>query len=590
MKLVFFKEHMLTGGRRILAFVMLCVLLLTVFPCQAEAANDSLPEWLAILMDRMGIGDGSLSEAIGSGSGAAAAAAAASDALETAPYMRQYNALADALTGNGVQLKTETLSTTHTYTVNDILNRAADKHGCPYVHAKSGPNSFDCSGFVAWLFQPSGVYTRGGYKAKYPNSTAYYNTDNLSKIGVKIPIKDLKPGDVVYYGGHVGIYVGNNIMINALGGYNKKTKKSHGQVKLNYISKKLAKKNAKGYITGTKKDVGGKTFTCEYAFNGTPKYGVRMYGQEFSDIIVKNARITDIQVHPASYTDDKAVATIRLLGKSYCVYADADVVVTYGSATLKQGSKKDYTYKFNISIDPKYERDYVLGRKPIGTLKVTGVNHYKGVSATIELYLPQLSADSTAAPPAVTAPPKTPAPTATPTPAPTATPTPVPTATPTPVPISGFPECLLDFTKLNYGQIRQQDWVGGLYTDRVGGNGPGSWIFSANYASDTQDFQITCIFPGEFEDDSEYPCSVAVKDYKGGQSYYSIDGSSSTGYTSFDFGVGDTSKMTAIPGLTNTAYAEFPMDDGWILKVIFSDPDGDIGMPVMLTEAEIYRP
>ena len=587
MKLVFLKQHMLTWGRRILASIMLCVLLLTVFPCQAEAADDSLPEWLAILMDRMGIGDGTFGEAIGSGAGAAAAAA--SDALETAQYMGKYNAIADALTGDGVQLKTETISTTHTYTVNDILNRAADKFGKPYVHAKSGPDSFDCSGFVAWLFQPSGVYTRGGYKAKYPNDVAIYR-DNYSRVGVKISIKDLKPGDVVVYGGHVGIYVGNNIMINALGGYNDETGISHGEVKLNYISDKLAKKNRDGSTKKTEQRVGTKkTFSCAAPFSGTPKHGVRMYGQEFSDIIVKNAHITGIQVHSASYTDDKAVAIIRLLGKSYCVYADADVVVQYGSATLKQGSKKDYTYKFNITLDPKYERDYVLGKKPIGMLTVTGVNHYKGVSAKVELYLPQLSADNAAAPPAVTAPPKTPAPTA----APTATHTPAPVQVrpqSDPVPISGFPECLLDFTKLNYGQIRQLDWVGGLYTDRVGGNGPGSWVFSANYASDTQDIQITCIFPGEFEDDSEYPCSVSVRDYKGGQSYYSLDGSSSTGYTSFDFGVGDTSKMTAIPGLTNTAYAEFPMDDGWILKVIFSDPDGDMGMPVMLTEAEIYRP
>ena len=65
----------------------------------------------------------------------------------------------------------------------------------------------------------------------------------FEKLGVKIPVGELQPGDVVMYGGHVGVYIGDNMMINARGTYNREKGTSKGSVTINYISKALEKKN-----------------------------------------------------------------------------------------------------------------------------------------------------------------------------------------------------------------------------------------------------------------------------------------------------------------------------------------------------------
>jgi len=89
----------------------------------------------------------------------------------------------------------------------------AEKYlGYPYVWGGSDPStSFDCSGFVSWVFTQSGVYNTGRLGA-----TGLY--------GVCKPItpEEARPGDMVFFEGtisrasgitHVGLYVGNGMMI-----------------------------------------------------------------------------------------------------------------------------------------------------------------------------------------------------------------------------------------------------------------------------------------------------------------------------------------------------------------------------------------
>ena len=92
----------------------------------------------------------------------------------------------------------------------------AEKYiGYPYVYGGSKPEtSFDCSGFVCWVFNQSGVcrIKRIGAKALYSLCT-------------DIPREEARPGDLVFFEKtrgtnvkgitHVGIYVGNNMMIHA---------------------------------------------------------------------------------------------------------------------------------------------------------------------------------------------------------------------------------------------------------------------------------------------------------------------------------------------------------------------------------------
>ena len=91
----------------------------------------------------------------------------------------------------------------------------AEKYiGYPYVYGAGNPDTgFDCSGFVCWVFNHSGVY-----KTKRLGATGLY------AICEDIPAEEARPGDLVFFEKtmgntkgitHVGIYVGNGMMIHA---------------------------------------------------------------------------------------------------------------------------------------------------------------------------------------------------------------------------------------------------------------------------------------------------------------------------------------------------------------------------------------
>lgn len=107
----------------------------------------------------------------------------------------------------------ETLASSPTFAA---LMAEAEKYiGYPYVWGGASPEtSFDCSGFVSYVFTNSGVYNTGRLGAK-----------GLRSLCRNVPAAQAEPGDVVFFEGtmgdgvdgitHCGIYVGNGMMIHS---------------------------------------------------------------------------------------------------------------------------------------------------------------------------------------------------------------------------------------------------------------------------------------------------------------------------------------------------------------------------------------
>ena len=85
-------------------------------------------------------------------------------------------------------------------TGQDIANYARTHIGKKYVSGAAGPNAFDCSGFTVYVYRHFGI--------SIPRM-------NQRSAGVAISKADARPGDIIALPGHVGIYAGNGVMIDA---------------------------------------------------------------------------------------------------------------------------------------------------------------------------------------------------------------------------------------------------------------------------------------------------------------------------------------------------------------------------------------
>ena len=101
-------------------------------------------------------------------------------------------------------------STSSTNKVQAVLDLAEKQLGKPYVWGAEGPNSFDCSGLIYYVYKNAAGITLPR------TSAAQYSA------GVAVSKSNLKAGDLIFSSTdgtgnitHVAIYVGNGKMIHA---------------------------------------------------------------------------------------------------------------------------------------------------------------------------------------------------------------------------------------------------------------------------------------------------------------------------------------------------------------------------------------
>ncbi len=95
-----------------------------------------------------------------------------------------------------------------------LIAEAVKYIGYPYVWGGSSPaTSFDCSGYICWIFTHSGITT-------LPRTSA----GGLYEQCAIVPREEARPGDLIFFTGtyasagsvsHVGLYVGNEKMLHA---------------------------------------------------------------------------------------------------------------------------------------------------------------------------------------------------------------------------------------------------------------------------------------------------------------------------------------------------------------------------------------
>ena len=122
---------------------------------------------------------------------------------------RSSNSLTENNEENNVEEQKEETTTETNKSADAIVAYAKTFQGYPYVYGSNGPSSFDCSGFVQY------VYKHFGYSLSRSSKTQ-------ANDGVAVSKSNLQPGDILIFKntakteiGHVGIYIGNGQFIHA---------------------------------------------------------------------------------------------------------------------------------------------------------------------------------------------------------------------------------------------------------------------------------------------------------------------------------------------------------------------------------------
>ena len=83
-----------------------------------------------------------------------------------------------------------------------IVSIASRYVGVPYVYGGTSPDGFDCSGFTQYVFAQVGI--------SLPRQSGAQGS-----MGTKVSRADAQPGDLIWTPGHISIYAGDGMQIDA---------------------------------------------------------------------------------------------------------------------------------------------------------------------------------------------------------------------------------------------------------------------------------------------------------------------------------------------------------------------------------------
>lgn len=116
---------------------------------------------------------------------------------------RRASTLADSSQSQTAQLSaSEVTPVVAQGTGSDIVNYALQFVGAPYRSGGTTPSGWDCSGFVGYVYAHFGVAT--------PRTSGA-----MRSAFVTVSAEEARPGDLVWWPGHVGIYAGNGMHVAA---------------------------------------------------------------------------------------------------------------------------------------------------------------------------------------------------------------------------------------------------------------------------------------------------------------------------------------------------------------------------------------
>lgn len=103
--------------------------------------------------------------------------------------------LAAGLVATDVSTASTASAGTRSQQVLNGLSIARHQQGDPYSYGSAGPTRFDCSGLIYFAMRRAGI--------PVPRSS-----DAQAAFARPIPRSALRPGDLMFFGGHIGIFVG----------------------------------------------------------------------------------------------------------------------------------------------------------------------------------------------------------------------------------------------------------------------------------------------------------------------------------------------------------------------------------------------